>query len=293
MNAYSISSVADMHRCVMLNQHTNIYLQRQAVSLERVLRPRSVLGGRIKEFTQASHAFLFFSGGYVSSGSALASPLGAPRRLLAWPLCVHRYDAMATRKHNRGTTLLVILQVWLLPCHGFTFAPHGLGSGSSSAGALSAGVAERQSSFSAMLQPCPPQAAATAVFRATSLSMSMSDTGGEPFDPNVDEVRFCVLSIVLCVKLAVAVHVQKVQFGERRTGDRIKLNAPTRTLRALWQNLCRLMEHQAVCVLLVVLRTSTSLPASKEDEDTRHHFSWYNPVRTGMSTAVYIMGYSQ
>lgn len=123
-------------------------------------------------------------------------PLGVPDRLCVHSsavghLRVHRYEAMATRKHNRGTTLLVILQVWILPCHGFTYTPYGLGSSSSSsAGAWSPRVAARQSSVAAM-HPRPPKAAA-AVSRGTLPSLSMVDGGGEPFDPYADEVRCCV-----------------------------------------------------------------------------------------------------
>lgn len=122
--------------------------------------------------------------------------------VLARPLGVHRYDAMTTRKNNRGTTLLVILQMWILPCHGFTYAPYGLGSSSGrAAGAWSSGVAARQSSFAAMLQRCPPKATATAaVSRETLPRLSMSDAGAEPFDPYADEVSSLrVLCSTLCV----------------------------------------------------------------------------------------------
>lgn len=92
---------------------------------------------------------------------------------------------MATRKNSRGTTLLVILQAWILPCHGFAFTPCGLDCGSST-GAGSHLQAARQSSFVA--QPRPLQAKA-AISRGKLPSLSMSEEGGVPFDPYEDEVR--------------------------------------------------------------------------------------------------------
>eukprot|EP00903_Cladosiphon_okamuranus_P007760 g7516.t1 len=92
---------------------------------------------------------------------------------------------MVSRKNSRGTTLLVILQAWILPCHGFAFAPCVLGCGSS-AGAGSRLGAARQSSFVAR-QPRPPQAQA-AVSRGKLPSLSMSEEGDIPFDPFGDEL---------------------------------------------------------------------------------------------------------
>ena len=85
---------------------------------------------------------------------------------------------------NHGTTLLVILQAWILPCsHGFTYTPFGLGS-SSAAWAGSA----RHTSFTAT-QPRPLTSGA-AVSGGTPLSLSMVDGGGGGrFDPSADEVR--------------------------------------------------------------------------------------------------------
>lgn len=68
---------------------------------------------------------------------------------------------MAPRK-NSGTTLLVILQAWILPCHGFTYNPCGLGC------SISAGA----SSFTAVSQPRPLKAA---IPRGRLPSLSMSD----------------------------------------------------------------------------------------------------------------------
>lgn len=95
---------------------------------------------------------------------------------------------MATRKKSRGTTLLVILQAWILPCHGFAFTPCGLGCGSSTGGAGSHLHAARQAS-SFVAQPRPLEANA-AVSRGALQRLSMSEEGDIPLDPYADEVRF-------------------------------------------------------------------------------------------------------
>ncbi|CAM9826543.1 unnamed protein product [Ectocarpus sp. 12 AP-2014] len=88
---------------------------------------------------------------------------------------------MRTHEHRRGTTLLVMLQAWIFPCHGFTYAPHSLGtsrSGSSTVG--------HQASF-ASLQPRLLNAA-MAVSRDTLPALSMADDGEEaPFGPEGSE----------------------------------------------------------------------------------------------------------
>eukprot|EP00752_Nemacystus_decipiens_P002909 g2707.t1 len=92
---------------------------------------------------------------------------------------------MATRKNSRGTTLLVILQAWILPCHGFAFMPHGLGCSSAAAGAGSHLYAARQQP-SFVAQPAPLKAK-PAVSRGTLPSLRMSQGGEFPFDPYGDE----------------------------------------------------------------------------------------------------------
>lgn len=103
---------------------------------------------------------------------------------------------METRKNSRGTTLLVILQAWILPCHGFAFTPYGLGC--SSAAAAGAGshlhAAGRQSSsFAAQPGSLKVKAASS---RGTLPSLSMGEEGGFPFDPYGDEVRLRARELV-------------------------------------------------------------------------------------------------
>lgn len=99
---------------------------------------------------------------------------------------------MATRKNSRGTTLLVILQAWILPCHGFAFTPYGLGCSSAAVGAGSHLRAARQQQSSFVAQHGPLKAKAS-TSRGTLSSLSMIEEGGVPLDPYGDEVRFvCV-----------------------------------------------------------------------------------------------------
>lgn len=77
------------------------------------------------------------------------------------------------RTHPRSI-FLVIVQAWIVPCHGFAYSPHSLGSVSPTA---------RHASFAAPL-PSPPAAGD----RGTLSSLSMSDQGGDAFDPYRDEV---------------------------------------------------------------------------------------------------------
>lgn len=89
--------------------------------------------------------------------------------------------AMTVHKHRRGTSLLVMLQASILPCHGFTYSPYGLGT--SHAGSQQAA---RQSSFAA-LQPRPLKATAV-ISRNTLSSLSLSEEPGAFGDPFADEV---------------------------------------------------------------------------------------------------------
>ncbi len=84
---------------------------------------------------------------------------------------------------NRGTTLLVILQAWILPCsYGFTYTPLGLGSNSGEAG----------SACQAFTAPRPrPLKADAAASWGTPLSLSMVDGARESLDPSADEVGLC------------------------------------------------------------------------------------------------------
>lgn len=93
---------------------------------------------------------------------------------------------MITHKRRRGTSLLVMLQAWILPCHGFTYAPYALGS--SQAGSQQAA---RQLPLPALQQQQPrPLRATAAVSRSTLTSLSLSDEPGAFGDPFADEVRF-------------------------------------------------------------------------------------------------------
>lgn len=82
------------------------------------------------------------------------------------------------RVHHRSI-FLVIVQAWIVPCHGFAYTPHSLGSVG-----LASSPTARHASFAGPL-PCPP----TAGDRGTLSSLSMSDQEGGPFDPYRDEVR--------------------------------------------------------------------------------------------------------
>ena len=81
------------------------------------------------------------------------------------------------RKHHTSI-FLVIVQAWIVPCHGFAYTPHSLGSVG-----LTSSPTGRHASFAAPL-PSPPSAGD----RGTLSSLSMSDQGGGPFDPYGDQV---------------------------------------------------------------------------------------------------------
>ena len=82
------------------------------------------------------------------------------------------------QKHHRSI-FLVIVQAWIVPCHGFAYTPHRtVGSFG-----LASSPTAHDASFAAPL-PCPP----TAANRGTLSSLSMSAQGGEGFDAYGDEV---------------------------------------------------------------------------------------------------------
>lgn len=92
-------------------------------------------------------------------------------------LCALRETGTIMRVHHRSI-FLVIVQAWIVPCHGFAYTPHSLGSVG-----LASSPTARHASFAGPL-PCPP----TAGDRGTLSSLSMSDQEGGPFDPYGDEV---------------------------------------------------------------------------------------------------------